>query len=64
MFGTMPFAPKCKRMLMRRWSFSMKNSAGFSLGNIKKIMLAKRKNKREKDVPARRELQPDSVWEK
>lgn len=42
----------------------MKNSAGFSIGNIKKIMLAKRKNKREKDVPARRELQPDSVWEK
>lgn len=26
----------------------MKNSAGFSLGNIKKIMLAERKNKREK----------------
>ena len=26
----------------------MKNSAGFSLGNIRKIMLAERKNKREK----------------
>lgn len=42
----------------------MKILTGFSLGNIKKIMLAERKNKREKELSARRELHPDSVWEK